>query len=115
MIIEQSSQDIKYFAGAAVMTDIPINTLMQFLPNKAFTNLWEPWIKQITLVEALIYISNSIIRLSSSDLIENENQALKKSRIKLITNYLKQIIVPEIVAYRVNDNPQEMIERVKII
>ena len=68
-IIELCSQDTNEFVIAAARNDFPLNMFVQILPNKVFNNLWEPWIEKKNLVESLTYISNSIIRLFSSDLI----------------------------------------------
>lgn len=68
-IIELCSQDPKEFIIASARNDIPLKMLVLIFPNKVFTNLWAPWIEKKNFVEALPFISNSIIRLFSSDLM----------------------------------------------
>lgn len=41
------------------------------------------------------------------------NQTIEKERDKEIIKYVTTLIVPEIISYKINDNPLEMIERVK--
>ena len=87
---------------------------MEIFPNKVFTNLWAPWIEKKTFVEALTFITNSIIRIFTSDLLlRKASQGLEKARDKDIIKYVTNLIVSDIVGYKINDNPYEMIERVK--
>ena len=113
-IVELCSQDTREFIVAAARNDFPLKIFVEIFPNKVFTDLWAPWIEKKKFVEALTFITNSIIRIFSSDLIVRKtNQTIQKGRDKEIIMYVTTLIVSEIISYKINDNPLEMIERVK--
>jgi len=113
-IIELCSQDTKEFMIAAARNDFPLKIFVEIFPNKVFTNLWAPWIEKKTSVEGFTFIMNSLIRIFTSDLmVRKVNQSSKKGQDKELINYLLNLIVPDIIEYNINDNPHEMIERVK--
>ena len=68
-IVELCSQDTREFIVAAGRNDFPLKIFVEIFANKVFKDLWAPWIEKKTFVEALTFITNSIIRIFSSDLI----------------------------------------------